>query len=105
MAWSFFANTPPGAQLPPMTYKQIGICSMKTVPLVIGDAAMKAFYGGRTVLSSCYVPWQAVELIRYSLTQSNQCLARDASSKADALERLKLAREAAVEHAYQRPPY
>ena len=104
-AWAFFANSPAGAVLPPMTYRQLGFQHMDTVSLVIGAPAMSAFYGGRTVFSKGYVPWQAVELIRYSLTQSNQCLARDAASKTEALERLQMAREAAKEHGFQRPPY
>ena len=88
-----------------MTYKQLGFSNMETIPLVIGDTAMSAFYGGRTVYAKGYVPWQAVELIRYSLTQSNKCLARDATSKAEAMERLQAAREAAQQHSFQRPPY
>ena len=104
-AWAFFANSPAGTILPPMTYKQLGFSNMETIPLVIGDTAMSAFYGGRTVYAKGYVPWQAVELIRYSLTQSNKCLARDATSKAEAMERLQAAREAAQQHSFQRPPY
>ena len=104
-AWAFFSNTPTGSMLPPMTYQQLGFTSMKTLPLVIGDNAMRAFYARRTIVTTCYIPWQIVELVRYSLTQSNQCLARDATSKEEALERLKLARDAATENGYQRAPY
>ena len=104
-AWAFFSNTPAGSPLPPTTYMQLGFTSMKTLPMVIGESAMRAFYARRTVVTACYMPWQVVELVRYSLSQSNQCLARDATSKEEARERLQLERDAATEHGYQRAPY
>ena len=104
-AWAFFSNTPAGSTLPPMTYRQLGLTDMKTLPLIIGEPAMRAFYRLRTIVTACYVPWQVVELVRYSLSQSNKCLSRDATSKEEALERLKTARDAALEHGYQRSPY
>ena len=100
--WSFFLAVPPGTAMPPITYKTLGATKMDTVANLLGQTAMSKVYGGRTIYTSAFVPWNVLELLRYAMTQAHSKLSEIKELEQGILDRLQAARDAAKENGYTR---
>ena len=100
--WSFFLAVPPGTAMPPITYKALGVTKMETVANLLGSTAMGRVYGGRTIYTSAFVPWNVLELLRYAMTQAHSMLSEIKEQQQAILDRLQAARDAAKTNGYSR---